>query len=218
MATRSHSLLAILPIFLYLLLSSLHDNTLFANAQTYTPRSTSGSVSAFIDGKALYVHGGTLDDSSTIAQSFALDLSTSWDLTAPAYKQLPDGINNGYNPGALLNDSTTLFIMNDTTFYYYNVRNGQTTGYPINLSNRVLMRGSALQAATNPGTGRVYIPRGYYGQDNLYALLRFDPDTKKFDYITMPVEMQNMVEYPVAWVPHLDAMLIFGGIDYKAAR
>ncbi|KAF9272199.1 hypothetical protein BGZ74_005379, partial [Mortierella antarctica] len=197
MSLRSHSPLTILPIFLYLLLSSLHDNTLFANAQTYTPRSTYGSVSDFIDGKAMYVHGGRIDMYQTTAQSFVLDLSTSWDLATPAYKRLPDGLNSGSRPDALLNDSTTLFIMNDTSFYYYNVRNGQLTSYPANLNNRQRM--FTRKAVANPGTGRVYIPSGYYGPDDLYALLRFNPDTKKFDYFTMPSALQNTQEYPAAW-------------------
>ncbi|KAG0079755.1 Negative regulator of mitotic exit, partial [Podila epicladia] len=218
MVPRSRSLLTILPYLLYFLFSSLLDNTLFANAQSYTPQSTYGSISAFIDGKAMYVHGGFIDGTHTTGQSFVLDLSTSWDLTAPAFNRLPDGLNSGLNPGALLNDSTTLFIMNDTSFYYYNVRNGQMTSYPNAFSNRFRTWGSTRQAATNPRTGRVYIPGGYYGQDSLYALLRFNPDTKKFDYLIMPAALQNLQEYPVAWVPHLDAMLIFGGVDFKAAQ
>ncbi|KAG0087759.1 hypothetical protein BGZ92_007020 [Podila epicladia] len=218
MVPRSRSLLTILPYLLYFLFSSLLDNTLFANAQSYTPQSTYGSISAFIDGKAMYVHGGFIDGTHTTGQSFVLDLSTSWDLTAPAFNRLPDGLNSGLNPGALLNDSTTLFIMNDTSFYYYNVRNGQMTSYPTDFSNRLRMFASTRQAATNPKTGRVYIPGGYYAQDDSFALLRFNPDTKKFDYLNMPVALQSIQEYPVAWVPHLDAMLIFGGVDYKAAQ
>ncbi|KAG0333391.1 hypothetical protein BG005_005179, partial [Podila minutissima] len=214
MAPRSHSFLTVLFYLLYFLFSSLHDNTLFANAQSYTPRSTSGSISAFIDGKAMYVQGGTTAVSSTTAQSFVLDLSTSWDLAVPAYKQLPDGINSRLNPGALLNDSTTLFIMNDTNFHYYNVQDGQKTTYSTTFEKGRSIMGSGCQAATNPRTGHVYIPGGYYGKDGL-ELLRFDPTTNEFITFTMPVELQSIMSYPVAWVPHLDAMLIFGGYYYK---
>lgn len=218
MAPRGHILLTILPYILCFLFSSLHNDALFANAQSYTPQSTRGSISAFIDGKAMYVHSGFIDLDRTTSQSFVLDLSTSWDVATPAYKQLPNGINSGLIPGALLNDSTTLFIMNDTNFYYYNVRNGQLTSYPTNFDNRLRMFASTRQAVTNPRTGWVYIPGGYYGQDNLYSLLRFDPDKKKFDYTTMPAALQNIQEFPVVWVPQLDAMLLFGGLDYKAAQ
>ncbi|KAG0078211.1 hypothetical protein BGZ93_003505, partial [Podila epicladia] len=218
MVPRSHSLLTMLPYLLYFLFSFLLANTLFANAQSYTPQSTIGSISAFIDGKAMYVHGGFTDKYNTTGQSFVLDLSTSWDLAAPAYSRLPDGVSSGLNPGALLNDSTTLFIMNDTSFYYYNVRNGQMSSYPTNLNNRLRMFASACQAVTNPRSGQVYIPGGYFGQDSLYALLRFNPETKLFDYTTMPVALQSFQDSSVAWAPHLDAMLWFGGVDHKAAR
>ncbi|KAG0011817.1 hypothetical protein BGZ81_001963 [Podila clonocystis] len=218
MGQRSLSLLTIFPFLIYFLFSSFHENALFVNAQSYTPQSSRGSISAFIDGKAMYVHGGLIDTDRITAQSFALDLSTSWDVASPAYKQLPNGVNSAYNPGALLNDSTTLFIMNDTNFYYYNVKNGQLTSYPTNSYNRVTMLGSTRQAVVNPQTGRVYIPGGYYGSSNVFELLRFDPDTKKFDNIPMPAALQNSQEYPVAWVQHLDAMLLFGGIDYNAKQ
>ncbi|KAG0331433.1 hypothetical protein BG005_005813, partial [Podila minutissima] len=89
--------------------------------------------------------------------------------------------------------------MNDTNFYYYNVRNGQMTSYPTNLNNRLPMLESTRQAATNPRTGHVYIPGGYYGKDDLYALLRFNPATKEFDYFNMPAALQSISGYPVAW-------------------
>lgn len=216
MAPRGFTLLTILPYLLYSLLFSIHNNALFANAQpSYIPESTRASVSAFIDGKAMYVHGGYTNDNQTTDQCFSLDLSTSWDVATPAYRSLPRGVKAGLNPGTLLNDSTTLFVMTESGYNYYNVFNGQLTGYATNLNNGYNLSAANRPAVTNPRTGRVYIPGGYYGRtDTAFSLLRFDPDTKKFDYILMPAALQPMYEYSAAWSDYLDAMLLFGGFDY----
>ncbi|KAG0062065.1 hypothetical protein BGZ92_006282, partial [Podila epicladia] len=139
--------------------------------------STRGSVSAFIDGKTMYVHGGFTNSNQITAQSFSLDLSTSWDVTAPAYEKLPDGVRNANNPGALLNDSATLFILADWNYYYYyyyyyyNVLTGQLTGYNVD-TNIFNATHSGHAASMHPETGQVYMPYGYYGPlDNGCSLL-----------------------------------------------
>ncbi|KAF9322867.1 Dynein regulatory complex subunit 7 [Podila minutissima] len=213
MAAGSNSFLTTLLIF------TLLSNTLFANAQSYIPESTRGSVSAFIDGKAMYVHGGYNNLNDTISQSFSLDLSTSWDVATPAYKKLPDGVKSGYNPGALLNDSTTLFILADNSYYYYNVHNGQLTGFNPGSSNTVNATNSGNQAATNPKTGRVYVPYGYYGYfDSRFSLLRFDPDAKKIDSVKQPAEFLTLDKHSISWSERLDAMLMFAGVYPKTGQ
>ncbi|KAF9206424.1 hypothetical protein BGZ59_011671, partial [Podila verticillata] len=123
------------------------------------------------------------------AQFFSLDLSTSWDVATPAYKQLPDGVKNAWNAGTLLNDSTTLFILAESSYYYYNVQNGQLTGYNIGI-NRVNATLRGYKAVTNPHTGRVYVPFGYRGYfDSANSLLRFDPVAKKVDSVVLPVSL-----------------------------
>ncbi|KAF9271513.1 hypothetical protein BGZ74_005935, partial [Mortierella antarctica] len=165
MTARSHSFLTTLLTF------TLLTNTLFTNAQSYIPESTHGSVSAFIDGKVLYVHGGRTSSNQTTAQSFALDLSNSWDVATPAYKKLPDDVKSAYNPGALFNNRTTLFILADWSYFYYNVLTGQLTAHHVGM-NILNASHSAHAAATHPETGQVYVPYGYYGpQDNAYSLL-----------------------------------------------
>ncbi|KAF9369216.1 hypothetical protein CPB97_003772, partial [Podila verticillata] len=211
MASRSPSFLTILPLLLFFLFSSsLHDNLLFANAQSYTPEGTAGPVSAFIDGEVMYVHGG-INLSQVTAQSFSLNLSTSWDVATPAYKQLPDGVKNAFNAGTLLNDSTTLFILVEPSYYYYNVKNGQLTGYSVGTNRNATHAGS--KAVTNPHTGQVYVPFGDNSHlDSAYSLLRFDPVTKKVESIVLPVSLPYVMRYSAAWSDYLDAMLMFGGI------
>ncbi|KAF8930002.1 Leucine-zipper-like transcriptional regulator 1, partial [Haplosporangium bisporale] len=207
---------SLLTIVLYLF--SFADNTSIANAQ-YVPESTRGSVSAFVDGKAMYVQGGLTNLNQTTAQSFSLDLSNSWDVAAPAYNKLPDGVKSAYNPGALLNDSTTLFIMSDSSYYYYNVLNGQLTGFNVGSGSRLNATLSTNQAATNSRTGRVYIPYGEKGYfDSVYSLLRFDPDKRDFDSLKMPANFPILNEFSVAWSDYLDTMLFFGGADYKTLQ
>lgn len=211
MASRCTSLPTILVYLLYFLCLSLYDNVLFANAQSFVPVATRGSISGFIDGKAMYVLGGVNNQIQTTAQYFSLDLSTSWDIASPAYTKLLDGVKNGYNPGALLNDSSTMFIMSDVgTYSYYNVRNGTLTSYTSTNSFNTTYTG--LSAVTNPKTGRVYVPNGYLGiLSTTPSLLRFDPATKTMDSGEMPTALQELREYSVAWSEFLDAMLFFGG-------
>ncbi|KFH65553.1 hypothetical protein MVEG_09029 [Podila verticillata NRRL 6337] len=76
MASRCNSLPTILVYLLYFLCSSLYDSAPFANAQSFVPIATRGSISGFIDGKVMYVLGGVNNQLQTIAQYFSLDLST----------------------------------------------------------------------------------------------------------------------------------------------
>jgi hypothetical protein len=176
-------------------------------------------VSAFIDGKAMYVHGRYTTLNETTSQSFSLDLSTSWGVATPAYTMLPNGVKSGYNPGALLNDSTTLFILADTSYYYYNVQNGQLTGFNPGSSNTVNATNSGNQAATDLKTGRVYVPYGYAGYfDSAFSLLRFDPGEKKVDSVKLPADFLTLDKFSVSWSEHLDAMLMFAGVYPKTKQ
>lgn len=207
MAPRSPSLLTIVPLFLFFLFtSSLHDNLLFANSQSYTPEAFAAPASAFIDGKVMYVHGGFIGSEQMTAQVFSLDLSISWDVATPAYKQLPNGIKTGWHTDTLLNDSTTFLILAESSFYYYNIHNGQLTRYNISnsLVNATFSRGKAM---TNPRTGRVYVPYGHYVYPgDVFSLLRFDPDAKKIELMSLPVSQPSVVQYSAAWSDYLDAM------------
>lgn len=211
MAPRSPSLLTILPLLFFLFSSSLHVKLLCANAQSYTPEGTAGPVSAFIDGEVMYVHGGIKNMSGMTAQFFSLDLSTSWDVATPAYKQLPDGVENAWNAGTLLNDSTTLFILVEPSYYYYNVKNGQLTGYSVGTNRNATHAGQ--RAVTNPHTGQICVPFGDNSHlDSAYSLLRLDPVAKKVDSVVLPVSLPYLSRYSAAWSDYLDAMLMFGGI------
>ncbi|KAI9235948.1 MAG: hypothetical protein BYD32DRAFT_462989 [Podila humilis] len=61
-------------------------------------------------------------------------------------KQPTGDLRAGYNSGALLNDSTTLFLMYGTSFYYYNLQNNLLTGCRQGITNRVIISASARRA------------------------------------------------------------------------
>ncbi|ORZ10914.1 hypothetical protein BCR41DRAFT_113579 [Lobosporangium transversale] len=73
-----------------LLLSLLSYITSPAAAQYYTPTTTWGSVSTFIEAQRFIIQGGS-DGTYAIPQTFEIDLSKSWDTSNVPYRHLADG-------------------------------------------------------------------------------------------------------------------------------
>lgn len=192
------------------LLLSLNTLLLFTHAQSFTPQTTWGSVSAFIEGKALYIQGGANATNYTTSQSYSLDLSTAWDVSSPVFTKLPPGVDDYLHAGALLNDNTTLYMISNGTHYYYNLLTGDLTQFTT--ANRLNGTNSGLKGLTDPTTGIVYVPSGYYGAlDPVGSLLKYSPGAKTSTPGNMPTGLLNITMYAASWNTQLSTFLVFGG-------
>ncbi|KAG0094265.1 hypothetical protein BGZ93_007423, partial [Podila epicladia] len=208
MVQRRPSPAFLAPLLGFLL--SLNTLLLFTHAQAFTPETTWGSVSAFIEGKALYIQGGATPANLTTSQSYSLDLSTAWDVSSPAFKKLPPGVDDYLHASALLNDNTTLYMISNGTHNYYNLLTGELTQFTT--ANRLNGTNSGLKGLTDPTTGIVYIPSGYYSAlDTVGSLLKYSPGAKTSTPGSMPSGLQSVSMYAASWNTHLSTFLVFGG-------
>ncbi|KAG0034173.1 hypothetical protein BGZ81_005878 [Podila clonocystis] len=123
----------------------------------FQPVSTGDSGSVFVEGKALYIQGGTIIQNTT-NQTFSISLQYSWNTTSPIYTKLPDGLSDSHFPNTLLLDGTTWFAISDKTFVTYDTLTGNITrrGPAKIYSNFV-----GLSAMFDRNLSEVVIPNGF---------------------------------------------------------
>ncbi|KAF9934272.1 hypothetical protein FBU30_002690 [Linnemannia zychae] len=129
----------------------------------YNPTSLFSAHSAFVEGKALYVHGGIADSTnSTIGtgQTFALDLSTFWTTVQPTFKKLRGGFPYPGSTSAMLSDKRgwVLFSGNQTVVFDTQL---ETWGAPKIVAQMNLDASGFLPAVTDPSTNQVYVVNGF---------------------------------------------------------
>ncbi|KAF9365793.1 hypothetical protein BGX34_008253 [Mortierella sp. NVP85] len=168
-----------------LLLSSLH---LYTHAQ-YQPELTFESGSAFREGRGLYISGG-YNATGIVNQTFMIDLSVSWNTGRPAYKSLPLGPLSNWFASALTADGRKWFV-------YVNGA-GDVFDFQSNKWDHILDNGSSkvegYGAATDPETGKIYIPFAWMRSSMMVVDITNGFDT---DNITTPLPTQIM--YAVTW-------------------
>ncbi|KAG0237263.1 hypothetical protein B0O80DRAFT_440523 [Mortierella sp. GBAus27b] len=174
----------------------------------FQPTTTWGSTSSFADNRALYISGGStaVQGDSTTTQTFMIDLSVSWSVGAPVYKQLPDGPASFSATGALSPDAKEWLVMLNDTGYIYNV-DGSSWSSPLTNSNFTRNR---LSAATDPDTGIVYIPNGIRDASGKNRLLAIDVAKRTINTIPM---FQNLSTSAISasWSQAIGSLVITGG-------
>lgn len=106
----------------YLLFTLLASHPFTANAQTFQPLVAYGASSVFIEGKAMYVTGGH-SAASNISQTFSIDLSSPWTVSAPSYTKLNSvrSPSDYQIPSALDKDQVGWLIVSGTQSYRYDI-------------------------------------------------------------------------------------------------
>ncbi|KAG0290969.1 hypothetical protein BGZ97_006024 [Linnemannia gamsii] len=126
----------------------------------YNPAPLYNAHSVFIEGDALYVHGGISDaNSPPQAQLFALDLSVSWKTTQPTFKKLFPGFPSAGVTSALLKDSDTwmMFDGNKYIFYYIQMDRWSESVMQLQLNPKI----PGFPAVTDFSSGLVYVVNGF---------------------------------------------------------
>ncbi|KAG0338934.1 F-box only protein 42 [Podila humilis] len=213
-----HSILSHISfaVFVYILSLAYTNTVSFTYAQSFSPRAFYGPVSGYVDGGALFIQGGRTSDERPTSQSFSLDLSTSWNVNTPAFKQLPGGVVDSRHAGTLLGDNVTMLVISDTAFYTYHTQTGETkralTTDRITGNNK-----QGLKVVTNPRTGDVYVVGGFWSNtDKVGAIVRFFFSPLSQSSVdggsSMPLGLQNVGGFAAAWSNHINGILVFGGL------
>ncbi|KAG0236367.1 hypothetical protein B0O80DRAFT_495003 [Mortierella sp. GBAus27b] len=186
-----------------------------AHAQTFQPRYTYSANSAFNEGDAFYIHGGSTSyqDNAPLTQTLAIDLSVSWPADKPAYKQLPDGPISSGSASTLSADKMTWFIVSNGTAYTYSF---QSANWNAALPGTPFSDNPSLYAVTDPDTGLIYVPFGISGPQSNTTMLRIDLGNNRIDNVLMPTT-DLLDGYYVAWSAALKGLVIFGGVATSLA-
>ncbi|KAG0334645.1 hypothetical protein BG004_000322 [Podila humilis] len=205
-----HRIFSLLDALLYLLvLSVLH---ITGEAQSsFVPQTTEGSMSVFIEGKALYVQSGVSITTGAITnQTFYIDLSVPWPVTNPVFKPLPDGLNVFRRPSALLQDGETWVSITDTAVRTYNIKTGSLVrkqDMGLEGTDRFL----ETEAFGNPENDEVIVVRRSGGVNGVRATLFSEANGLTVTAIAPPADYINYTLYSMAWSDSHKAAFAFGG-------
>ncbi|KAF9344407.1 hypothetical protein BGX34_005697, partial [Mortierella sp. NVP85] len=148
-----------------------------------------GAGSTFIEGQGLYVFGGTdySPEFVSITQSFMIDLSVSWNTSAPVFKKLADG-PGGLSPKVtVLPNKEEIFFLVLGLGYTYNIKSNSWSSFVFNNKLPIIMFSDDL--ATDPESGLVYFVAGKNGTDLntvITGLVAMDPRTGVFNMRKTP--------------------------------
>ncbi|KAG0243991.1 hypothetical protein BGX31_010026 [Mortierella sp. GBA43] len=152
--------------------------------------------------------GGYSVTQDIMIQLFMIDLSVSWSITGPVYKQPVAGSQALAGvPSAISSDGQNWIIVASDSCSLYNF---QTSTMSTIMANTGLgFSGPLTTAATDPDTGLVYIPNGLKGA-NGYSMSSLDITAKKFGNIPMHPSIANDTLFSVAWSAAYKVMVYRG--------
>ncbi|KAF9978338.1 hypothetical protein BGZ65_007033, partial [Modicella reniformis] len=162
--------------------------------------------SSCIEGQGLYIGGGWADFNAPFptTQSFAIDLSVSWNASNPKFISLPDGPAYENGASARSADGKQWMACGDHICQVTNPETGAWSQlFTVPETNGYIDR---VSAATDPETGLVYIPNGSY-----HSLMKVNLAARAFELVALHPTLMNTKAYSVAWSVPLRKMLLFGG-------
>ncbi|KAG0309189.1 hypothetical protein BGZ98_004714 [Dissophora globulifera] len=183
--------------------------TTYTHAQsTFQPTSVWGMSSVFIEGKSMYIHGGTAATTSPpIGQTFSIDLSTNWNTSQPTFKKLADDFSDYKYASALMSDNQNWFLLSNQTAHKYTM--GNDTWSVIGTSGNV-NNVQGLGAATDPSAGLIYIVNGW--QDNgTISMQQYNPANNQIGVQPTQPTLAGVVSFAVAWSTVRQSLLVQGG-------
>ncbi|KAG0350017.1 hypothetical protein BGZ54_004080 [Gamsiella multidivaricata] len=194
-----------------------------SSIQAQQPQPTGAMAFARV-GNNFYVHGGATFGDNLVQLFWALDLTTSWTTTQPAWTILQPGPYNAYHAAGYSADNNTFItfgrdtgaaasVMPSNWINIYDIKAGTwSTADPpagVDTSRR------DFSPVTNPANNKIYILGGDATatgavQTNVFDI--YDVGTKTLTEITTPpTGPQNAYTYAGVWVPRLSSMAVIGG-------
>ncbi|KAG0016029.1 hypothetical protein BGZ80_009479, partial [Entomortierella chlamydospora] len=189
-----------------------------ATLSTSTPVPVTVSGPAFArTATRLYISGGLTGTSANpilYSQFFSLDLTTPWNVSNPAWKQLHDGPRQNIFPAVFSADQKTMITFHSGTIFAERYSVDQDTWTP----SQLVVNGGGNQginAVTDPNTGLVYLAGGYSDP------YRQSMDTYSFvnDALVQAAlpaattALPNRAYYTNIWTSKRNSILYFGGYN-----
>ncbi|KAF9551837.1 hypothetical protein EC957_004160 [Mortierella hygrophila] len=159
-------------------------------------------TSVFVDGRALYVHGGRILQQSSPTMistsiTISLDLSTAWETSRPKFTLMTTEGPTDYlfTSTLILNDNAWIMISN-------------ATGSLLRLDRAGRSKDKGLAAATDPITGSMYIINGGL-ENSVKKLFTYNNVLNQYKEIGQTVPMES--GFAASWSIERKRMCIHGG-------
>jgi len=162
-----------------------------AFAQVFRPAPDSGKCSAFVEGQAFYLLGGSLKE------NFMLDLSVPWNTSDPAFKELKDGPTVEGRACATTNTGGLSVFTEGAGFIYDQRPNSWTSFENANLSTSA----PTELAVAGPETGIIYIKEE---KERTMHSVDLKAKTVKNSDAKLPSEAVD----GIAWSAYLKSMVV----------
>ncbi|KAF9363239.1 hypothetical protein BGX34_004587 [Mortierella sp. NVP85] len=180
------------------------------HAQNFEPITVSFPPNAFVEGKGLYVLGGTPHTvGKTFTQAFMLDLSVSWNTSAPSLKKLTDSQGGMFASCSLLPNSEEILLLSLSVAYIYNTKSGQ---WRSTIHNMLPIGTISTMSVADPETGLVYL---------IYPDGKTSGTTTQIDVVNLNTQTLSVTSQPISskalsvafnsavvWSAHLRSIVI----------
>jgi len=219
-ATMTQGSLKITSVFrlVVAILALSASSVLSIHAQPYQPSCVSYPIYASLEGRGLYIHGGfrIYEDEGISDETYVIDLSESWNVDNPKYKQLSPrsgGIFSARSRGTFSPSGITADGELWTTIYSQEAMQYNTTSnswYHLFETHLVNTRGHT--GATDHATDMMYIPFGYHNAKRQGIMWRVNLRTGETSSDGRVCPLSQEYAYATAWNP-LRKSLIYSSAD-----
>ncbi|KAG0081480.1 hypothetical protein BGZ90_007939 [Linnemannia elongata] len=201
-----------------LILLALSSSPLFTNAQSAIT-TLYGSQSIFIEGKGLYIHGGTVSDTSdTIknpnsGQTFVIDLNNTWSIESPDIRPLPTLYPSGGTGSTLFNNKASWFLKGTNAVHIFDMES--ETWALEKVDNNINPYPSLAAVAVPMDNDYVYLINGYKdanATNSTALMMRYNVQAHLVEPMlhAMPVATDHVS----IWSTLKGSAFIYGGVDY----
>ncbi|KAF9407874.1 hypothetical protein BGZ94_002530 [Podila epigama] len=194
------------------------------------PQPCGGAAFARV-GSKFYIQGGATSGDHLLASLWALDLSTSWTTSKPAWTSLALGPFNAYHSAGYTSDNTSFItfgrdtaadpqVIPDSWVNVYDIASNSWT-FSSNPANMADNSRRDFSVVTNPSANQIYILGGDAGPagaiwSNMFNV--YDPMSRTLtETVTPEPGPQSISTYAAVWVPRMNAMLVIGGATPKGS-
>ncbi|KAF9374217.1 hypothetical protein CPC16_001426 [Podila verticillata] len=164
----------------------------------------------------MYISGGFNRPQRVVPQTFAIDLSSDWDASAPKAIELStvNSLQDAVVPNAALSstDGRLVVFSNGYTSIYTPSTNQWSNPLVVHYYNP--NDAFHLAAAADPRTGLIYVPSGYEtgtGNATVTTMLQYDPVVGTSTSLSMNGGPGFVKGYSIIWSDYLNKFVICGG-------
>ncbi|KAF9551853.1 hypothetical protein EC957_004176 [Mortierella hygrophila] len=201
-----------------LILLILSSSPSFTNAQSAIT-TLYGGQSVFIEGKGLYIHGGTVSDTSdtvknpSSGQTFVIDLNNTWSIKNPNIRPLPTLYPSGGTGSTLFNNKISWFLKGTNAVHIFDMES--ETWALEKVDNNINPYPSLAAVAVPMDNDYVYLINGYKdanATNSTAVMMRYNVQADLVEpmHLAMPVATDHVS----IWSTLKGSAFIYGGADY----